>query len=165
MTEGYTIQVLLTFILYLSFFGWIGYRRGSWREFIVLVMAVIGWLVLQEQGDIFVRIANLGSKFTAFITAGGLSENPEDAFSAIGDASPWVTSDDQEWIPFRDLGIARHPGLRADRLVGALDQESVQWLGDSVGHAEWAVFRFCLLAATALPVCTRCSLRGYYFSA
>ncbi len=92
MTEGFTIQVLLTFILYLSFFGWIGYRRGSWREFIVLTTAVVGWLVLQEQGDIFVRIANLGSKFTAFITAGGLSENPEEAFSAIGDASPWVTS-------------------------------------------------------------------------
>jgi hypothetical protein len=92
LTEGFTIQALLTFILYLAFFGWIGFRRGSWREFIVLTTSVLGWLILQEQGDIFVRVANLGSKFTAFITAGGLSENPDEAFSAISDAPPWVTS-------------------------------------------------------------------------
>ncbi len=85
-------ELLLAFIIYLIFFGWIGYRRGARRELVVFLVAFISWLFLLEQGDIFVRIANLGSKFMAFIRAGGLGENPDEAFGAIGDAPAWVTA-------------------------------------------------------------------------
>lgn len=84
-------ELLLAFIIYLIFFGWIGYRRGTRRELTVFLVAFFSWLLLLEKGDIFVRIANLGSKFMAFIRAGGLGENPDEAFGAISDATPWVT--------------------------------------------------------------------------
>ena len=87
------LEVLITFLLYIAFFGWIGYRRGSRSEAIVFGVALISWLALQEQGDIFVRIVNLGSKFVAFVQAGGLGENPDQAFGALGDAPPWVTTE------------------------------------------------------------------------
>ncbi|MEZ4676499.1 MAG: hypothetical protein R2932_19925 [Caldilineaceae bacterium] len=87
------LEVLITFLLYIAFFGWIGYLRGSRSEAIVFGVALVAWLALQEQGDIFVRIANLGSKFVAFIQAGGLGANPDQAFGALGDAPPWVTAE------------------------------------------------------------------------
>lgn len=87
------LEVLITFILYIIFFAWVGYRRGSLSELIVFITALVSWLALQEQGDIFVRVANLGSKFVAFIEAGGLGANPDQAFGALGDAPPWVTAE------------------------------------------------------------------------
>lgn len=87
------LEVLITFLLYISFFGWIGYLRGTLSEGVVFSVALTAWLVLQEQGDIFVRIINLGSKGVAFVQAGGLGENPDEAFGAINSAAPWVTAD------------------------------------------------------------------------
>ncbi|HRW07402.1 MAG TPA: hypothetical protein P5121_19995 [Caldilineaceae bacterium] len=86
-------EVLITFLLYIAFFGWIGYLRGTLSEGIVFGVALTAWLILQEQGDIFVRVINLGSKGIAFVQAGGLGENPDEAFGAISSASPWVTAD------------------------------------------------------------------------
>lgn len=87
------LEVLITFLLYIAFFGWVGYLRGTLSEGIVFGVALTAWLVLQEQGDIFVRIVNLGSKGVAFVRAGGLGENPDAAFGAVSSASPWVTAD------------------------------------------------------------------------
>ncbi len=87
------LEVLITFLLYIAFFGWIGYLRGTLSEGIVFGVALTTWLALQERGDIFVRIVNLGSKGVAFVRAGGLGENPDQAFGAISSAAPWVTAE------------------------------------------------------------------------
>ena len=87
------LETLITLLLYTLFFAWIGYQRGSLREVIVTVAAVGGWLALQEAGSLLIRIVNLGSKFVAFVRAGGLGENPDQAFGALGSATPWVTTE------------------------------------------------------------------------
>jgi len=87
------LETLITLLLYTLFFAWIGYQRGSLREIIVTVAAVGGWLALQEAGSLLIRIVNLGSKFVAFVRAGGLGENPDQAFGALGSAAPWVTTE------------------------------------------------------------------------
>lgn len=94
------LEVLITFILYLAFFAWVGYRRGSLSEGIVFGIAVGSWFLLQEAGDILVRIVNLGSKFLAFVQAGGLGANPDAAFGALGDAPPWVTAENRQTFLF-----------------------------------------------------------------
>lgn len=94
------IEVLITFLLYIAFFAWVGYRRGGWSEGVVFAVALLGWLGLQEQGGLVIRIVNLGSKFVAFVEAGGLGENPDQAFGALGDAEPWVTNDSRSAFLF-----------------------------------------------------------------
>jgi len=94
------LGTLITLLLYILFFAWIGYQRGSKREAVVAITAVVAWIVLQEGGDIFVRIVNLGSKFVAFVRAGGLGANPDAAFGALGDAPPWVTADQRDEFLF-----------------------------------------------------------------
>lgn len=87
------LEVLITFLLYLAFFGWIGWRRGFRAELIVFGTAFLAWLALQREGDIFVRLANLGGKMIAFVRAGGLGANPDPAFAAVREAPPWVTDE------------------------------------------------------------------------
>ena len=94
------LEVLITFLLYIAFFGWIGYLRGTLSEGIVFGVALTTWLALQERGDIFVRIVNLGSKGIAFVRAGGLGENPDQAFGAISTAAPWVTAESRSGFLF-----------------------------------------------------------------
>ena len=94
------LEVLITLGLYILFFAWIGYQRGSKREAVVAIAAVGSWIVLQQFGGILVRIVNLGSKFVAFVRAGGLGANPDEAFGALGDAPQWVTPDQQDEFLF-----------------------------------------------------------------
>lgn len=60
-------QVLLAILVYLSFFAWIGWRRGFKAELAVFLVASITWVLLQERGSIFVRITNLGIKFIGLL--------------------------------------------------------------------------------------------------
>lgn len=94
------LEILITLILYTLFFAWIGYQRGSLREGIVAVTALGGWILLQEAGDILIRIVNLGSKFVAFVRAGGLGANPDEAFPALSSAAPWVTPEQRDEFLF-----------------------------------------------------------------
>ncbi|MBV7330083.1 hypothetical protein KFU94_17920 [Chloroflexi bacterium TSY] len=87
------LQLLITFGIYLLFFGWIGYQRGALRAGVVFLVAMLSWVLLQEQGGIFVSIANLGGKFTTFLQAGGLSGDPEGAFAALRDAPNVMTEE------------------------------------------------------------------------
>lgn len=87
------VEIALTFLLYIIFWGWIGYQRGTRRELIVFLVAASSWLVLNEQGDIFVRMVNLGSKFLAFVRGGGLGADPTPGFEAVQTAPQWVTSE------------------------------------------------------------------------
>lgn len=96
-----TIELVISFLIFLFVFGWIGLQRGSKREAIVFFVATISWLVLQEKGDIFVRIANLGGKLMALISAGGLSaEAAADPLAAIGESQPLVTDSYQAGFLF-----------------------------------------------------------------
>jgi hypothetical protein len=85
------LEVLVTFIVYLLFFAWIGWRRGFRPELIVFCTALIAWIVLQEFGDIFVRLANLAGLAVRLVTSGGLSGDPEVALAAIRSAPPVIT--------------------------------------------------------------------------
>jgi hypothetical protein len=67
MTQDVT--VFLAILLYLTFFAWIGYRRGLRAELIVFITAFVSWIVLQERGTVFVRITNLAYKFTYLLGA------------------------------------------------------------------------------------------------
>lgn len=94
------LEVLITLGLYILFFAWIGYQRGSKREAMVAIAAVGSWIVLQQFGDVLIRIVNLGSKFVAFVRAGGLGANPDEAFNALGDAPAWVTGEQRDEFLF-----------------------------------------------------------------
>lgn len=61
------VQVLLAILVYLSFFAWIGWRRGLKSELTVFIVAIVSWVILQERGSIFVRITNLGLKFIGLL--------------------------------------------------------------------------------------------------
>lgn len=94
------LEVLITLGLYILFFAWIGYQRGSKREAVVTLAAVGSWIVLQQFGDVLIRIVNLGSKFVAFVRAGGLGSDPDSAFGALGSAAPWVTTEQRDEFLF-----------------------------------------------------------------
>lgn len=87
------LQLLITFGIYLLFFGWIGYQRGAVRTSVVFLVAMLSWVLLQEQGGIFVSIANLGGKFTVFLQSGGLSGNAQDALIALRETPNVVTEE------------------------------------------------------------------------
>lgn len=70
-------QVLFALLVYLAFFAWIGWRRGLRSELTVFLVALIGWILLQERGNIFVRVTNLGVKFAAvFFSSLATGEEP-----------------------------------------------------------------------------------------
>jgi len=85
-----SIELMISFVIFLTFFGWIGLRRGAKRELIVLLTSLISWLILQEKGDLLVRITNLGGQLLALIASGGLSDN--------GTASAAATSSTQQLV-------------------------------------------------------------------
>jgi len=126
------IEILITFLLYLAFFGWVGWLRGRRRTGFVLAVAVISWLLLNEQGDIFVRIANLGKKFLVFIQSGGLSSNPDPAFAALRDAPPLITGDNRGRFVFIVWVLLLV-------LAYVLSGRDYKWLKDNNKQDGWAV--------------------------
>jgi hypothetical protein len=85
--------IIISFIIYLFFFGWLGWRRGARREITVFLIALIAWLLLQQEGDMIVNIANLGGAAVTFAQAGGFTGSQQDAFTAIGSAPALVNAD------------------------------------------------------------------------
>ncbi len=94
------IQVLLTFILYLFFFGWIGYRRGMMRELIVLGVVAGSWIVLQQFGDVLVIITNLGGRFISIVPTGALTKGDAALVEALSNAKNWVSPENAETFLF-----------------------------------------------------------------
>jgi hypothetical protein len=85
--------IVISFIIYVVFFGWLGFRRGARRELTVFLVALAGWLILQERGDIVVNIANLFGAAYTFATSGGFSGSADEAFAAIANAPELVNAD------------------------------------------------------------------------
>jgi hypothetical protein len=67
---GFELQALLALLLYLFFFGWIGVLRGTFRELVVFLVALITWLVLQIRGEIVITLTNLAGKLVQSILSG-----------------------------------------------------------------------------------------------
>ena len=93
-------QVVIAFLLYLGFWGWLGYRRGAVRETWLLVITVGAWVLLQERGTILVRLANFAGKFVALVSAGGLGEDSAGALQALADAPDVVTTENESGFLF-----------------------------------------------------------------
>lgn len=72
-------QVLFAIMVYLAFFAWIGWRRGTRAEATVFLVALVSWVLLQERGNIFVRITNLGVKFLALFGSSVVSGDVNEA--------------------------------------------------------------------------------------
>ena len=94
------IQVLLTFILYLVFFGWIGYRRGTMRELIVFGLVAGSWIVLQQFGGVIVIITNLGGRFLSIVPTGALTQGDAALVEALSKAKNWVSPENAETFLF-----------------------------------------------------------------
>jgi hypothetical protein len=54
------------------------------------------WFVIKEQGEFFVRLANLGGKVVAFLGSGGLGEDTTAAFEAIAASPSVITADTRQ---------------------------------------------------------------------
>jgi len=93
-------ELMISFVIFLVFFGWIGLRRGAKRELIVLLTSIISWLILQEKGDILVRIANLGGQLLAMIASGDLSDGEATSATATDTAQQLVTDTNQNAFLF-----------------------------------------------------------------
>lgn len=85
--------IIVSFIIYLVFFGWLGWRRGSRREITVFLIALVSWLLLQQEGDAVVNIANLGGAAVTFAQTGGFTGDQDAAFAAISSAPALVNDD------------------------------------------------------------------------
>jgi hypothetical protein len=95
-----SVQIIVALILYLTLFGWIGYRRGSLRELIVLFIAVVGYLVLRQYQGIVVTLINLFGRFAVFAQAGGLTGTDPDAILLIRDAPNIISPQQGETVIF-----------------------------------------------------------------
>ena len=108
------LETLITFILYLGLFAWIGRSRGTLRELIILGSAVIGWVLLNEQGGIFARLANIIGKFLATVRAvvasiflpsevqsdGGILNSLRGASQTFSDAGDLIVPEYQDSFSF-----------------------------------------------------------------
>ena len=85
--------IIISFIIYLVFFGWLGWRRGARREITVFLIALVAWLLLQQEGEAVVNIANLGGAAVTFAQTGGFTGDQDAAFAAISTAPALVNND------------------------------------------------------------------------
>ena len=92
--------ILISFIIYLAFFGWLGWRRGARREITVFFVALVAWLLLQEAGGTVISIANLGGAAVTFAREGGFGGSQAEAFAALGSAPDLVSADGSDTFLF-----------------------------------------------------------------
>ncbi len=99
----------VAFVLYVLLFGWIGFRRGLFRELSVLIVSIGGFFLLQQnQGlaldivsqalGVLLGIISVGAKFLASLRAGGAGGVGEPVFT-LG-PSDWLSDTDQPTIAF-----------------------------------------------------------------
>lgn len=74
MPDTTNLAAIVALLIYLAFFGAIGYRRGARRELWVLVVAVLLAFGLQQFSDLIVLIFDRFGKGLAFITGQDVPE-------------------------------------------------------------------------------------------
>jgi hypothetical protein len=87
------VAIIISFVIYMVFFGWLGWRRGARREITVFLISLVAWLLLQQEGDTVVNIANLGGAAVTFAREGGFTGSQTDALAAVGTAPALVNDD------------------------------------------------------------------------
>lgn len=96
----------VAFVLYVLLFGWIGFRRGLFREMSVLIVSIGGFFLLQQnQGlaldvvrqalSLLLSIISIGARFLAALRAGS---DGEPVFTL--NASDWLSDADQPTVSF-----------------------------------------------------------------
>ena len=99
----------VAFVLYVLLFGWIGFRRGLFRELSVLIVSIGGFFLLQQnQGlaldvvrqalGVLLGVISVSAKFLASLRAGGAGGGQEPVYT-LG-ASDWFTDADQPTVSF-----------------------------------------------------------------
>ncbi len=76
-------EILVTLLLYLLFFGWIGVRRGALAELIVLGVALLFWVGLQALADPLISFVNLGGKALQAIFTGQFNTEDLNVIAAL----------------------------------------------------------------------------------
>ncbi|MBX2997256.1 MAG: hypothetical protein KF893_02005 [Caldilineaceae bacterium] len=95
-----SLQIVVVIVLYLILFGWVGYRRGSLREFIVFIVALGGYLILRRYQNIVVTVVNLGGRFYVFAREGGLTGEDPNAILALRDAPNLIVEQQADTLIF-----------------------------------------------------------------
>lgn len=90
------VAILISLLIYLTFFGWLGWRRGFSREITVAIIALLSWLVLDQSGDIVVAMANLIAAGLQFAFDGGFTGSADEAFAALASAPELVGADTRD---------------------------------------------------------------------
>ena len=142
-------QVLIAFLLYLFFWGWVGYRRGAFREIWLLFITVITWVVLQERGTFLVRLANFGGKFVTLVSAGGLTGEAEDALQALADAPNVVTEENQAgflFLAWAFIVVLSYVALTDKRLDKRSKPSSVGFLFGAINGLVFAALLLPILS-------------------
>ncbi len=99
----------VAFVLYVLLFGWIGFRRGLFRELSVLIVSIGGFFLLQQnQGlaldvvrqalGVLLGVISVGAKLLASLRAGGAAEGSEPVYT-LG-PSDWLSDADQPTVSF-----------------------------------------------------------------
>jgi multisubunit Na+/H+ antiporter MnhE subunit len=99
----------VAFVLYVLLFGWIGFRRGLFRELSVLIVSIGGFFLLQQnQGlaldivrqvlGIIFGVISIGAKLLASLRAGGAGGDSEPVYT-LG-PSEWLSEADQPTVSF-----------------------------------------------------------------
>jgi hypothetical protein len=141
-----SIELMISFVIFLAFFGWIGLRRGAKRELIVLGVSLISWLVLQEKGDFLVRITNLGGRLLALIAAGGLSENGTTGTTATSSTQQLVTdTNESAFLFFIWVVIVIVTYGLTNKLISDKDSKSNGWA------ILWGIANGLFFASVFLP--------------
>ncbi len=94
------LEIAITFLVYLLFFGWVGVRRGFRAELLTFLAGLVGWVVIQEFGNVFVQLANLTGKFARFATSGGLGGDSAAGFAALQAAPDIITASNRDSFLF-----------------------------------------------------------------
>ena len=99
----------VAFVLYVLLFGWIGFRRGLFRELSVLIVSIGGFFLLQQnQGlaldvvrqalGVLLGVISVGAKLLASLRAGGAAGGSEPVYT-LG-PSDWLSDADQPTVSF-----------------------------------------------------------------
>lgn len=107
--ETANAAAVLALLIYLAFFGTLGYRRGTQRELIVLVVALLSSFVLQRFSSTVVLLFDRFGKGLAFLTGQPIPEQ-----SGLG---VWATANTQTLLLVLWLVIVVFTYILTNRLV------------------------------------------------